>query len=72
MYILKSEKVRKAILLQAGYRGGSTLTGEIFNRNSKVLYFFGKPNFYKKMVILNLYFRTIGVIWRKRCSKRKA
>jgi len=31
---------RKAILLLAGYRGGSTLTGEVFNRNPNVLYYF--------------------------------
>ena len=31
---------RKAILILAGYRGGSTLTGEVFNRNPNVLYFF--------------------------------
>ena len=33
---------RKAILLIAGYRGGSTLTGEVFNRNPNVLYYFGR------------------------------
>ena len=32
---------RKAFLLMAGYRGGSTLTGEMFNRNKNILYFFG-------------------------------
>ena len=32
---------RKAILLMAGYRGGSTLTGELFNRNDDMLYYFG-------------------------------
>ena len=35
------ESKRKAILLMAGYRGGSTLTGELFNRNEDVLYYFG-------------------------------
>ena len=39
--IQKSEK-KKAVLLMAGYRGGSTLTGELFNRNSRALYYFGK------------------------------
>ena len=32
---------RKAFLLMAGYRGGSTLTGEMFNRNKNILYYFG-------------------------------
>ena len=34
-------KKRKAILLVAGYRGGSTLAGELFNRNEDILYYFG-------------------------------
>ena len=37
-----TESKRKAILLMAGYRGGSTLTGELFNRNEDILYYFGK------------------------------
>ena len=32
---------RKAILLLASYRSGSSLTGELFNQHEDVLYFFG-------------------------------
>ena len=32
---------RKAILLIASYRSGSSLTGELFNQHEDVLYFFG-------------------------------
>ena len=32
---------RKAILLMASYRSGSSLTGELFNQHNDVLYFFG-------------------------------
>ena len=34
--------MRNAVLVMASYRGGSTLAGEIFNRNKDVLYYFGK------------------------------
>ena len=32
---------RNSVLIMASYRGGSTLAGEIFNRNEDVLYYFG-------------------------------
>ena len=32
---------RRAILLLASYRSGSSLTGELFNKHEDVLYFFG-------------------------------
>ena len=35
-----SEK-RKAVLLMASYRSGSSLTGELFNQHDRILYFFG-------------------------------
>ena len=38
----KPKAKKKAILIMALYRGGSTLAGEFFNRNSDILYFFGK------------------------------
>ena len=39
---IKKLKQKKNVFIMASYRGGSTLAGEIFNRNSDVLYYFGK------------------------------
>ena len=38
----KKLKQKNNVFIMASYRGGSTLAGEIFNRNSDVLYYFGK------------------------------
>ena len=63
---------RKAILLMAGYRGGSTLTGELFNRNDDMLYYFGivLPGIeFQSERLVKPIERTPCFIWRKGCAE---